>query len=66
MDAIFDPNTTQDRLYKEVVSETISDILNGYNGTVFCYGQSGSGKTFTMFGNDINDEVSGGIIPRAM
>jgi hypothetical protein len=29
-----------------------SDVLNGYNGTIFAYGQTGSGKTFTMYGPD--------------
>lgn len=31
---------------------TRSDVLNGYNGTIFAYGQTGSGKTFTMYGPD--------------
>lgn len=44
--------------------DTIEDILNGYNGTIFAYGQSGSGKTFTMYG-ELDDEELRGIIPRA-
>jgi hypothetical protein len=40
--------------------------LEGYNGTIFAYGQSGSGKTFTMFGPEkpFPDELKG-VIPRA-
>ena len=29
---------------------SISDVLNGYNGTIFAYGQTSSGKTYTMRG----------------
>ncbi|PSN39062.1 Kinesin-like protein KIF11-A [Blattella germanica] len=51
----------------------ISEVLAGYNCTVFAYGQTGTGKTFTMEGErsqnvDIswdNDPLSG-IIPRAL
>jgi len=66
LDGIYDSNTSQETLYNEVVSETIKDTLNGFNGTVFTYGQSGSGKTYTMFGTDIYNTESRGIIPRAM
>ncbi|KAF8831280.1 hypothetical protein HHX47_DHR1000479 [Lentinula edodes] len=41
-----------------------SDVINGYNGTVFAYGQTGSGKTFTMMGADIDSDELKGIIPR--
>ncbi len=42
----------------------MDDILNGYNGTVFAYGQTGAGKSYTMMGSDIDDDDSRGIIPR--
>lgn len=42
----------------------MDDILNGYNGTVFAYGQTGAGKSYTMMGSDIDDEETKGIIPR--
>ena len=42
----------------------MDDILNGYNGTVFAYGQTGAGKSYTMMGSDIDNEESKGIIPR--
>jgi kinesin family protein 5 len=66
LDSVFDCETVQRTLYKEVVEPTIDDILNGYNGTVFTYGQSGSGKTYTMFGDDIWDDDKKGVIPRSM
>ncbi len=40
-----------------------SGILEGFNGTIFAYGQTASGKTHTMYGT-LNDPVQKGIIPR--
>jgi ABC-type branched-subunit amino acid transport system ATPase component len=41
----------------------VESIFEGFNGTIFAYGQTSSGKTFTMQGL-IDDEVYQGIIPR--
>jgi hypothetical protein len=65
LDRIFDNHTSQEVMFNEVIKDTISDILNGYNGTIFTYGQSGSGKTYTMFGADLYGDQKG-IIPRSM
>lgn len=46
------------------IRPTVDDILNGYNGTVFAYGQTGAGKSYTMMGSNIDDEVGRGVIPR--
>jgi Tfp pilus assembly pilus retraction ATPase PilT len=35
-----------------VGKEVTNNFLQGYNGTIFAYGSTGSGKTYTMFGND--------------
>ena len=35
----------------------IEGILNGYNSTVFAYGATGAGKTFTMLGNQVNPGI---------
>ena len=40
-------------------------MLNGYEGTVFAYGQTGTGKTHTMEG-DVSDPEQKGVIPRAV
>jgi len=34
--------------HEDLLIPAMSDVLDGYNGTVFAYGQTGSGKTFTM------------------
>ncbi|EGR29614.1 kinesin motor domain protein [Ichthyophthirius multifiliis] len=51
------------QLYEEIAQEVVNDVLIGYNGTIFAYGVSGSGKSHTMFGNMYNPEQYG-IIPR--
>jgi len=63
-DKIFQPTCSQADIYEYVGKVTSDDVLNGYNGTIFTYGQSGSGKTFTMYGSDINDPENKGLIPR--
>ena len=39
-------------------------VMDGYNGTIFAYGQTGTGKTHTMVGKEESDELRG-VIPRA-
>ena len=63
-DKIFTPKSTQGDIYTSLGSRLVEDIMAGYNGTIFAYGQSGSGKTYTMYGEDIFDERKKGIIPR--
>jgi kinesin family protein 5 len=38
-------------LYDSAASKLVSDVIEGYNGTIFAYGQTGSGKTHTMMGD---------------
>jgi hypothetical protein len=66
LDRIFGQSANQDDIYTEIAQDTIKDILVGYNGTIFTYGQSGSGKTHTMYGQDIWDDELKGIIPRSI
>ena len=65
-DKVFSPNSNQSEIYTNVGKRIVEDIMAGYNGTIFAYGQSGSGKTYTMYGNDIFDENTKGIIPRVV
>lgn len=66
LDRVFDSNTTQKMFFDEVTKTSIDDIMKGYNGTIFTYGQSGSGKTHTMYGSSLYDEEMKGIIPRSI
>lgn len=54
----------QSDIFDYSVRPTVDDILNGYNGTVFAYGQTGAGKSYTMMGSSIDDEEGRGVIPR--
>ncbi|KAK8207330.1 kinesin heavy chain [Phyllosticta capitalensis] len=63
-DRVFDMNSRQGDIFDFSIRPTVDDILNGYNGTVFAYGQTGAGKSYTMMGSDIDDEENKGIIPR--
>lgn len=49
-DKVFKPNATQEKVYNEAAKSIVSDVLMGYNGTIFAYGQTSSGKTHTMEG----------------
>jgi kinesin family member 5 len=54
----------QEEIYSEAIIPIIESVLEGFNGTVLAYGQTSSGKTFTMQGPDIMDPMQQGIIPR--
>ncbi|KAL8825665.1 MAG: hypothetical protein Q9191_004269 [Dirinaria sp. TL-2023a] len=63
-DRVFDTHSRQIDVFDFSIRSTVDDILNGYNGTVFAYGQTGAGKSYTMMGADIDDLEQRGIIPR--
>ncbi|VVC37337.1 Kinesin motor domain, conserved site,P-loop containing nucleoside triphosphate hydrolase,Kinesin motor [Cinara cedri] len=73
-DKVFGQNSKQVDVYNSVVYPLIKEVLDGYNCTVFAYGQTGTGKTFTMEGERLNGQSSiswnedpvSGIIPRAL
>ena len=63
-DAVYPPNTAQAKIYQASAAHIVDSVLEGYNGTIFAYGQTGTGKTFTMEGVHGDEELRG-IIPRA-
>lgn len=54
----------QQDIFDFSIRPTVDDILNGYNGTVFAYGQTGAGKSYTMMGTNIDEDEGRGVIPR--
>ena len=66
-DEVFDIDSNQEEVYKVSAKPSVNSVLEGYNSTIFAYGQTGTGKTFTMegFTYDQYDE-SRGIIPRTI
>ncbi|XP_029418115.1 kinesin-like protein KIF9 isoform X7 [Nannospalax galili] len=58
-------DASQDLVYETVAKDAVSQALDGYNGTIMCYGQTGAGKTYTMTGATENYKHRG-ILPRAL
>jgi len=56
-DKVFDTKSDQSQVYNEV-SPLVTSVMDGYNVCIFAYGQTGTGKTFTMMG-DMEGENSG-------
>eukprot|EP01116_Phalansterium_solitarium_P010838 TRINITY_DN261_c0_g2_i1.p1 TRINITY_DN261_c0_g2~~TRINITY_DN261_c0_g2_i1.p1 ORF type:complete len:669 (-),score=247.21 TRINITY_DN261_c0_g2_i1:303-2309(-) len=63
-DACFDMSSEQAPVYAEVGFPLVKNVLNGFNGTIFAYGQTGCGKSFSMTGV-LGDAKLKGIIPRS-
>lgn len=79
-DTVFECNSSQKEVYDRVCRPIVESVLEGYNGTIFAYGQTGTGKTFTMEGvnrrkhnnksrkqqhqEQNDDSNNAGIIPR--
>ena len=49
-DTIFDMDSLQEDVYNISAKQAVQSVLEGYNSTIFCYGQTGTGKTYTMEG----------------
>jgi hypothetical protein len=63
-DHVYDIDCGQQKVYETTAKAVVESSLQGYNATVFAYGQTGTGKTYTMEGFNSADER--GIIPRAI
>ena len=71
-DRVYDADTSQERLYETAVAPMVDEVLQGFNCTVFAYGQTGTGKTHTMTGDMGGSKLASecpqqsGVIPRAV
>ncbi|KAG8376449.1 hypothetical protein BUALT_Bualt09G0064500 [Buddleja alternifolia] len=69
-DKVFGPKAQQRSIYDQAITPIVREVLDGFNCTVFAYGQTGTGKTYTMEGGMRNKggelPVEAGIIPRAV
>ncbi|XP_017100590.2 kinesin-like protein KIF3A [Drosophila bipectinata] len=63
-DNVFDGGSNQLDLYVDTARPIVDKVLEGYNGTILAYGQTGTGKTYTMSGNPDSPQTKG-IIPNA-
>uniref|UniRef100_A0ACD5WX50 Uncharacterized protein n=1 Tax=Avena sativa TaxID=4498 RepID=A0ACD5WX50_AVESA len=69
-DKVFGPKSQQRAIYDHAVAPIVNDVLEGYNCTVFAFGQTGTGKTYTMEGELMQQvgelPASAGVMPRAV
>ncbi|XP_028651191.2 kinesin-like protein KIF11 [Erpetoichthys calabaricus] len=72
-DMVFGPTAKQIDVYRSVVCPILDEVIMGYNCTIFAYGQTGTGKTFTMEGERSageqftwEEDPLAGIIPRTL
>ncbi|KAL3825972.1 hypothetical protein ACJIZ3_022001 [Penstemon smallii] len=69
-DKVFGPKAQQRSIYDQAISPIVTQVLDGFNCTVFAYGQTGTGKTYTMEGGMRNKAgelpAEAGVIPRAV
>ncbi len=63
-DRVFDGSVGQQVLYEATIKDSIRQLLDGINLTVFSYGRTSSGKTFTMLGQDTSNPTLKGLCPR--
>ena len=65
-DGTYDENTQQKFFYEDCCFQLVENVLEGFNGTVFAYGQTGCGKSWTMQGPaDTSDPELKGVIPNS-
>ena len=62
--AVYGPDSKQRDVYDETAYPLVEQVFEGYNGTIFAYGQTGCGKSWSMMGV-ATDETLRGIIPNA-
>lgn len=65
-DHAFGAGSSQDAVFDKIARPVVADVLQGYNGTIFAYGQTGTGKTYTMGILEFVNSEHAGIIPRAL
>jgi len=65
-DGVYAPDTLQANFYNDTGFPVVESVMEGYNSTIFAYGQTGTGKTFTMVGAEsVENPELRGVIPRA-
>jgi hypothetical protein len=48
---VFGSDAGQEKLYKQAIAPIVDEVMDGFNCTIFAYGQTGTGKTYTIFGD---------------
>mmetsp|Transcript_27419 Transcript_27419/g.59937 ORF Transcript_27419/g.59937 Transcript_27419/m.59937 type:complete len:805 (-) Transcript_27419:181-2595(-) len=64
-DAVFDETLSQQQIFDDTALEIVDSVMDGFNGTIFAYGQTGAGKSFTMTGPEHGPMELKGLLPRS-
>ncbi|KAF5281686.1 hypothetical protein FQA39_LY17707 [Lamprigera yunnana] len=64
-DSVYDQKSCTENIYNDICYPLIESVLEGYNSTIFVYGQTGCGKSFSMEGSKSPNSPEKGIISRA-
>lgn len=66
-DHVYDQDSSQEEVYTNTARQAVLSVLEGFNATIMAYGQTGTGKTYTMEGFKYNNwDEQRGIIPRSI
>lgn len=65
-DHIFPVKATQEEVFQTIGQPIVSAAFEGINGTIFAYGQTSSGKTYTCVGPNCEDPQDRGLLPRSV
>ena len=63
-DSVYDWTNEQKEIFAETAYPICANVIEGFNGTIFAYGQTGTGKTHTITGVATDEDLKG-IMPRA-
>ncbi len=69
---VFGCDTGQEKLFKQAIMPIVHEVMDGFNCTIFAYGQTGTGKTYTMEGGPRESDdgrrlsAQAGVIPRSI
>nr|XP_039264403.1 kinesin-like protein KIF6 [Styela clava] len=65
---VFDQDASQEEVFEITAKPVLDNVLSGYNGTIFTYGQTATGKTYTILGEEFEtlDSTERGIMPRSI
>jgi kinesin family protein 11 len=68
LDKVYGPTTDQLTFFQNAAENICNDFLKGFNCTIFAYGQTGAGKTYTMCGKIKDNSLTSesGLIPRSL
>jgi len=64
-DAVFDDQMSQQQIFDDTAADILDSVMDGFNGTIFAYGQTGAGKSHTMTGPTDGPVELQGLLPRS-